>query len=71
MVGLYILIKQASQTKTHGVPIQEESVLRKLVNPFDFSAGHIDPTRATDPGLIYDINPKDYKFCCSALVRFA
>ncbi|KAK6239933.1 hypothetical protein QUC31_005402 [Theobroma cacao] len=34
--------------------------------PFGLGSGHADPERASDPGLIYDISPKDYiYYLCS------
>ncbi|GKG18919.1 subtilisin-like protease SBT1.7, partial [Tanacetum coccineum] len=33
--------------------------------PLDFGAGHINPNRAMDPGLIFDLGLKDYiDFLC-------
>lgn len=43
------------------MPIKAEGVPRKLADPFDFGGGQVDPNRAADPGLVYDIDPKDYK----------
>jgi subtilisin family serine protease len=38
----------------------------KASTPIDFGAGHMDPQRATDPGLIYDLGVDDYlNFLCS------
>lgn len=35
-------------------------------SPFDHGAGHIDPIRALDPGLVYDIEAQDYfEFLCT------
>ncbi|KAF3951276.1 hypothetical protein ACB098_10G161000 [Castanea mollissima] len=35
-------------------------------SPFDHGAGHIDPVRALDPGLVYDIEAQDYfEFLCT------
>ncbi|CAN6317647.1 unnamed protein product [Urochloa humidicola] len=34
--------------------------------PFDYGAGHVDPARAADPGLVYDLSARDYvDFLCA------
>ncbi|KAL5219005.1 hypothetical protein ABZP36_019689 [Zizania latifolia] len=34
--------------------------------PFDYGAGHVDPARAADPGLVYDLGTSDYvDFLCA------
>ncbi|EHA8591715.1 subtilisin-like protease SBT1.7 [Cocos nucifera] len=38
----------------------------KAATPFDYGAGHVDPPRAVDPGLIYDLTAEDYiDFLCA------
>lgn len=44
----------------------KDSATANASNPFDLGAGHVDPKRAMNPGLIYDISPADYlEFLCS------
>jgi Fibronectin type-III domain len=50
----------ASVVDAYGTPIEAESSPRKLADPFDYGGGHIDPNKAADPGLVYDIDPNDY-----------
>ena len=39
----------------------------KVADPFDMGAGQIEPLKALDPGLIYDIKPSDYiLFLCNS-----
>jgi subtilisin family serine protease len=34
--------------------------------PFDYGAGHVEPARAVDPGLVYDLGTRDYvDFLCA------
>ena len=63
----FFLHGEASVTDEHGMPILAEGLPRKIADPFDYGGGHINPNRAADPGLIYDINPNDYNqfFRCS------
>ncbi|TVU32627.1 hypothetical protein EJB05_24367, partial [Eragrostis curvula] len=49
-----------SVTDRFGMPIQAEAVPRKLADPFDFGGGHMNPDKAADPGLVYDIDTREY-----------
>ncbi|KAK2641552.1 hypothetical protein Ddye_023315 [Dipteronia dyeriana] len=38
----------------------------KVSDPFDVGSGHINPIKAMDPGLVYDLKPNDYiLFLCN------
>ncbi|KAF7067377.1 hypothetical protein CFC21_073283 [Triticum aestivum] len=54
------IVTTASFVDLFGMPIQAEGAPRKLADPFDFGGGNIDPDRAADPGLVYDVDAGDY-----------
>ncbi|KAM0946725.1 putative tripeptidyl-peptidase II [Dioscorea sansibarensis] len=54
------IVTTAMTTDRHGQPILANGVPRKVADPFDYGGGVVDPNRAVDPGLVYDVNPKDY-----------
>ncbi|KAJ3680495.1 hypothetical protein LUZ60_016773 [Juncus effusus] len=61
-------IKSAIMTTAYtknldGRPITDENHFP--ANVFAMGSGHVDPKKAVDPGLIYDITPEDYiKYIC-------
>ncbi|XP_052151102.1 subtilisin-like protease SBT3.8 [Oryza glaberrima] len=53
------LVTTASNDR-YGLPILANGLPQKIADPFDYGGGFIDPNKATDPGLAYDVDPKDY-----------
>ncbi|WP_018347467.1 S8 family peptidase [Longispora albida] len=51
------LMTTASQTDNNGKPIQ---ALGKDATPLNFGAGHVVPTKAFDPGLVYESGLEDW-----------
>lgn len=56
----------ASQTGTDGDVITEEGSTHKAADPFDIGGGQVNPKKAMDPGLLYEIRSHEYiQFLCS------
>ncbi|XP_059636708.1 subtilisin-like protease SBT3 [Cornus florida] len=63
-------IKSAMMTTANPFDNTGNPILQSRFNsdasPLDMGAGHVDPNRSLDPGLIYDATPQDYvNFLCS------
>ncbi|OAY79852.1 subtilisin-like protease SBT1.5 [Ananas comosus] len=63
-------IKSALMTTAYALDNSNSTMLdesaARPAGPFDFGAGHVDPLRAMDPGLVYDAAPADYvHFLCN------
>ncbi|KAI4367929.1 hypothetical protein MLD38_016552 [Melastoma candidum] len=56
-------IKSAIMTTAYVLNLDGEAIIDETslpANIFAFGAGHVDPPKADDPGLIYDLTPEDY-----------
>ncbi|XP_043691561.1 subtilisin-like protease SBT3.18 [Telopea speciosissima] len=63
-------IRSALMTTAYTKDAQEDEILAggsmEVADAFDIGAGHINPLRAIDPGLVYDLNTEDYiVFLCN------
>ncbi|CAN0840920.1 Subtilisin-like protease 3 [Linum grandiflorum] len=62
-------IKSAILTTAYTVDLSGKPISNEQNSPatvFDMGAGHVNPPKALDPGLIYDIQPDDYvAYICS------
>ncbi|KAF8029113.1 hypothetical protein BT93_E1707 [Corymbia citriodora subsp. variegata] len=52
------IMTTAATSNMEGQPILDQSL--NPANIFTTGAGHVNPSKAVDPGLIYDIKPQDY-----------
>lgn len=60
-----ILITASTTDESNG-PIFTDGAPRKVADPFDYGGGIVNPNRAADPGLIYDMDMTDYiHYLCS------
>ncbi|KAF3586645.1 hypothetical protein F2Q69_00027992 [Brassica cretica] len=56
----------AWRTDPFGEQLPAEGSSRKVADPFDYGGGLVNPEKAAEPGLIYDMGPKDYiLYLCS------
>lgn len=56
-------IKSAIMTTADSLNLRGQPILDQnfnLANRFATGSGHVNPTKANDPGLMYDIQPEDY-----------
>eukprot|EP00257_Ricinus_communis_P024618 XP_025012032.1 subtilisin-like protease SBT3.6 isoform X2 [Ricinus communis] len=60
------LVTTASTKDEYGQHIVAEGAPHKQADPFDYGGGHVNPNKALNPGLIYDMGMSDYiSFLCS------
>lgn len=64
------MLRPCTSSTAYNTDINGKDILvqdsTKSSNPFDIGAGHINPVRAFDPGLVYDMNTQDYiHFLCN------
>ncbi|CAN0841599.1 Subtilisin-like protease 4 [Linum grandiflorum] len=62
------VIKSAMMTTADLLNVEGKQIVDQNLRPANFFAigsGHVNPARANDPGLVYDIQPEDYEpFLC-------
>lgn len=54
------MMTTADATDNTAAPIQDIGFDNAAASPLAMGAGHINPNRALDPGLIYDVSTQDY-----------
>ncbi|KAL6882555.1 hypothetical protein ACP4OV_011245 [Aristida adscensionis] len=64
------MIKSTLMTTAYNVDSAGEAIkdmaTGEAAGPFELGAGHVDPNRALDPGLVYDAGEEDYRgFLCA------
>ncbi|XP_018684877.2 subtilisin-like protease SBT3.9 isoform X2 [Musa acuminata AAA Group] len=60
------IVTTASTIDEYSLGVVAEGAPHKQANPFDFGGGHVDPNKAIDPGLVYDMRVSAYvHFLCS------
>ena len=66
-----ILTTSDEVDNTGGPILDEQHNKTMLFGPFNTGAGHVNPTRAADPGLVYDIGAAEYAgFLCTLVGEY-
>ncbi|GLT64280.1 hypothetical protein SLA2020_367840 [Shorea laevis] len=60
----FAIMTTADSLNLEGKPIGDEALLPDI---FATDTGHVNPSKANDPGLVYDIQPEDYIPCLCGL----
>ncbi|KAK3118682.1 hypothetical protein QOZ80_9BG0704040 [Eleusine coracana subsp. coracana] len=62
------LMTTALVIDNNGLPLLADGTPTKTADPFDYGAGFVNPVQASNPGLVYDIDPSDYRklFNCTS-----
>ncbi|CAH2078380.1 unnamed protein product [Thlaspi arvense] len=60
------IVTTATKTDPHGELLSADGTNHKLADAFDHGGGLVNPEKATDPGLVYDMGINDYiHYLCS------
>ncbi|CAI9755188.1 unnamed protein product [Fraxinus pennsylvanica] len=62
------MMTTAKITNNMGKPITDS--LGNIASPFEYGAGHVQPSKAADPGLVYDASYMDYLLFLCGSTRF-
>ncbi|XP_006662913.1 subtilisin-like protease SBT3.9 [Oryza brachyantha] len=62
------IMTTAHITDNNGLPLIADGTPNKIADPFDYGAGFVNPTQASDPGLVYDIDPSDYQMLFNCMI---
>lgn len=63
---MFPYLNLASSMDNYGEAAMAEAAPHKLADPFDYGGGQVDPNRAIDPGLIFDMDMKHHaQFLCA------
>ncbi|KAL1201806.1 Subtilisin-like protease SBT3.13 [Cardamine amara subsp. amara] len=61
------LVTTAWRTSPSGKPLFAQGSNKKLADPFDYGGGLVNPEKAANPGLVYDMGIEGYiNYMCSA-----
>ncbi|KAL7213840.1 hypothetical protein ACSBR2_016385 [Camellia fascicularis] len=60
-------MKSTARTKDNTGHTMRDASTNLKATPFNYGVGHVRPTRAVEPGLVYDLSNNDYLYFFCAL----